>query len=324
MRRAASSVLVIWLVLSVTFFLIRAAPGGPSALLEDEHVAPGDQRDVIASLGLDHGWATQYVHWLTAALRGRMGTSFTYGKPVERVLASHLPASLLLGSSALLFGFGLGILLALSIAPYAASVLDRVTGFVSLVVYSLPHFWLGMMAILLLSYAFPLLPAGHMHSAASPGSADGINALASTLDRLRHLALPTVVLGAPLAAAVFRLLRSSMIEALSSDYIRTARSKGIPRQRVLTIHACYSALPSVIQLLGLSLPVFLSGLLVTEVVFSWPGLGRLTHTAMLSRDYPLALGATTFTSVLVVLGSLVADVLHASIDPRLRTPFDAE
>ena len=184
----------------------------------------------------------------------------------------------------------------------------------SLLLYSMPLFWLGLMAILLFSYRFPVLPASHMHSV----GVESLSGWQRIGDLLRHLVLPALTLGLTLAGATVRFVRNRMLEVLDEGYIRTARAKGLSERRVIWVHALRNALVPVIQLFGLSIPFVLNGSLITEVVFSWPGLGRTTFQAILARDYPLILASTAFTAVLVVTGNFLADVLHAAVDPRVR------
>jgi peptide/nickel transport system permease protein len=178
----------------------------------------------------------------------------------------------------------------------------------------MPTFWLALMAVLLLSYLIPVFPASHMHSP----SADRLSAAGRLFDLLYHLALPALVLGTAAAAGTARFVRNSLLDVLGQDYIRTARAKGLSEPRVLLVHALRNALAPLLQLLGLSLPLLLNGSLVVEVIFAWPGLGRVTFQAIAARDYPVVLATTALSGVLVVAGNLLADLLHVAADPRLR------
>lgn len=314
LRRVGGSLVLLFLVLTLTFFLIHLAPGDPVHLLLDP-ATPEPIREQLRQLwGLDRSLGEQYLHWLAAVLRGDWGTSFNYQEPVTGVLARVFPNTLLLALSAALVAFGLGIPLGLWAARRQNRLPDHALRITSFLFYSLPTFWLALMAILLFSYVLPVLPAGHMRSA----GAETLPAGRRLLDLLHHLVLPATILGVSFAGAVVRFVRNSVLETLDHEYLRTARAKGLTERRVLWVHALRNALVPVLQLLGLQLPALLNGSLVIEVVFSWPGLGRVAFTAVQARDYPLILATTALTGTLVVLGNLMADVLHAATDPRVR------
>jgi peptide/nickel transport system permease protein len=247
-------------------------------------------------------------------LRGDLGVSLYEQRPAARVAAEALPATLLLAATAVLFEYGGGLLLGIAAARRRGSAADQLIRIVSLVLYSLPTFWLGLMAVLLFSYAWPVLPASHMHSV----GAEEMGPLGRLLDLGRHLILPGMVMGLTDAGARARLVRASLIEAMSRDYIRTARAKGLSERRVVWVHGLRTAVIPLVQLLGVALPLLLSGALIVEVVFSWPGLGRLTFTAIQTRDYPLVLCTTAFAGAMVVAGSFAADLALAALDPRVR------
>ena len=187
----------------------------------------------------------------------------------------------------------------------------RATG---LLLYSIPVFWVGLMAILLFSHRWRIFPASHMRSA----NAADLGALAQAVDLLHHLALSALVLGLTAAGGLARFVRNSLLEVLREDYIRSARASGVHERRVVWLHALRNAAAPLLQVFGVTLPMLLSGALVVEVVFSWPGLGRVAYGAVLARDYPLILATTAFTGLVVVLASLLADLLHAFVDPRVR------
>ncbi len=313
-RRLAASLLLLYLVLTVTFFLIHLAPGDPVTVLGE----PGDRQmteRVRTVYGLDRPLAVQYLAWLRAVVIDLdWGTSFTYGRPVTRVIADSLPPTLLLGGAALLVQYAVGLPLGVAAARRHGRAADDWIRVGSLLLYSMPIFWLGLMAILLFASRFPVLPAGHMYSV----GADALSTGERVLDLLWHLVLPALTLGLTMAGATVRFVRNRMLEVLDEGYIRTARAKGLSERRVIWLHALRNALVPVIQLFGLSIPFVLNGSLIVEVVFSWPGLGRTTFQAILARDYPLILASTAFTGALVVVGNFLADALHAAADPRVR------
>lgn len=314
LRRVGGSLVLLFLVLTLTFFLIHLAPGDPAHLLLDPQTPESIREQMRHLWGLDRPLGEQYLSWLGAALRGDWGTSLNYQEPVTGILARVFPNTLVLAVAAALVAFGLGVPLGLWAARKQNRTPDHALRFVSFLFYSLPTFWLALMAILLFSYALPILPAAHMRSPGSEHLASGTR----LVDLLYHLVLPATVLGVSFTGAVIRFVRNSVLETLDQDYLRTARAKGLSERRVLWVHALRNALVPVIQLLGLQLPALLNGSLVIEVVFSWPGLGRIAFTAVQARDYPLILATTALSGALVVLGNLMADLLHAVTDPRVR------
>lgn len=316
LRRVGGALLLVVLVVSLTFFLFHAAPGSPTDhLLAAQATGRAEAKARLdRALGLDRPIHEQYLSWLAGAARGDLGSSFASGRPVARVLAEALPNTLLLGLAALLVDYALALPLGVWAARRRGRAPDQVLRAVSLAVYSIPVFWLALMALLLVALRWPLFPAGHMFS---PG-AEALPPGERLLDLLHHLALPALVLGLATAGGTLRYVRGSLAEALDQDYVRTARAKGLGERRVVVVHGLRNALAPILQVLGVSLPALLNGSLVAEVVFSWPGVGRLAYQAISTRDLPLTLGATALSAVLVVAGSLAADLLHAAADPRLR------
>ncbi|HEY0781976.1 MAG TPA: ABC transporter permease, partial [Thermoanaerobaculia bacterium] len=230
------------------------------------------------------------------------------------IVAEAVPPTLLLAAAALSVELLGALLLGTLSARFRGQALDAALRAVSLLLFSQPIFWTSLMAVLLFSYLWPILPASHMFSI---GSEDA-GGLARLLDLLRHLVLPALLLGLSSAGGIARIVRASLIEAMSQDYIRTARAKGLSERRVLLAHGLRTALVPLTQLLAFSFPALLSGALIVEVIFAWPGLGRLTCGAIQARDYPLVLATTAWSALIVVLGNLAADLLHAWADPRVR------
>jgi peptide/nickel transport system permease protein len=314
-RRLAASLLLLWLVLSATFVLLRLVPGGPAGSLAEQPIPRAEKARLVHAYGLDRPWPEQYVRWLGAvALRGDWGVSFAQLRPVRQVVAEALPATVLLAAAALLVEYGVGIALGVAAARRAGSAVDRAIRLGSLLLYSQPVFWLGLLAILLFSYRLRLLPASHMHSV----GADEMGPGARLADLGRHLVLPALTLGLTAAGGAARFMRASLLDLMGGDYIRTARAKGLSERRVVWVHGVRAALVPIFQYLGVSVPILLSGALIVEVVFSWPGLGRVTFAAILARDSPVVLATTALSAALVLAGSLVADLLHAVVDPRVR------
>ena len=314
LRRLAASLLLLLLVLSTVFFVLRLMPGDPIHLFEGQRLTPAQVHRLQKIYGLDRPLPEQYLAWIAATGRGDFGVSLAQQRPVLGMLLEVLPATGLLAFAALAVEYSAALLLGMVSARRQGSALDHGIRVVTLLLYSQPIFWLGLMAILLFSYAWPVLPAGQMRSV----DADLLSPGGRLLDLLWHLALPALVTGLSATGGTARFLRASLIEVMSQDYIRTARAKGLSERRVLWVHGLRNAAVPLIQVFSLTLPLLLSGALITEVVFSWPGLGRLTFNAILTRDYPLILGSTALSAFLVISCNFLADLLHALVDPRVR------
>jgi peptide/nickel transport system permease protein len=315
LRRLTASFLLLLLILSLTFFLLHLVPGDPFGLFGDRRLRPEQRARLYHIYGLDRPLAEQYLSWITAALRGDWGVSLSQQRSVGAAIAEAVPPTLLLAGAALLVETVAALAMGIAAARWRGRAIDSILRAVSLFLFSQPLFWLSLMAILVFAYLWPILPASHMHSV----GADEKTAFGSLIDLLRHLLLPSLLLGLASAGGVARIVRASLVEVMGQDYVRTARAKGLSERRVLLVHGLRTALVPVIQLFGVSLPSLLSGALIVEVVFSWPGLGRLTFGAIAARDYPLVLATTAWSALLVLLGSLLADLLHAWADPRVRS-----
>lgn len=315
LRRLASTLLLLYLVLTLTFFLLHLAPGDPTQLFENQRVPETVRAQLRHVYGLDRPLLEQYGIWLeSVVLRGDWGVSFRFQESPVAILARAFPNTLVLSLAALLVGYTLALPLGMAAARRRGTAVDHGIRFGSMLVYSLPIFWTGLMAILLFSYAWPVLPAGGTQSV----GADALSSAGRLLDRLRHLVLPALILGSGMAAAMTRFVRNDLLDVLHQDYLTTARSLGVSEGRVLWVHALRNALVPLVQIFGLILPMLLSGALIVEVIFAWPGIGRVTYNALLARDYPLILAAIALSATLVVLGNLLADLLHAAVDPRVR------
>lgn len=310
-RRLVGSVLLVWGVVTVTFFLAHLAPGDPVDLLSDPSMRAEDLASLRERYGLDRPLHVQYVRWLGALASGDLGNSLVRQRPVADILAEAIPHTLRLTGLALLLHFTVGSLLAMAMATRPGRRWTVAADTTSLVLYSLPAFWLGLMLQFVFAYQLRWLPSGGL----PPSGVDGVGAV---VEELRHLAMPVFVLGLSGVASVSRTLRASIVQVLAEDYIRTARAKGLPPSRIFWKHAFRPASVTLITMVGLGLPFLLGGAVATEVVFAWPGMGRVAVEAILTRDYPLILATTAMAAVLVVIGNLLADVGYALVDPRLR------
>jgi peptide/nickel transport system permease protein len=315
LRRLAASLLLLYLVLTATFFLIHAAPGDPVSLFEDQRMTREQRERLHHIYRLDRPLPEQYAAWLGAVvLHGDWGISFSRQIPVTRVIAQFAPATVLLAAGALAVEYAAGLLFGIAAARRHGRATDHLIRIVSLILFAQPIFWVGLMAILLFSFVWPLFPAGGVHSS----GADLLSPAASFVDLLRHLVLPALTLGLATTGSTIRFVRGSLLEVMSRDFIRAARAKGLSETRVVWVHGLRNALTPVIQVFGVTLPRLLGGAVIAEVVFSWPGLGWLTFNAVSNRDYPLVLAVTALSAALVALGNLLADLAHAAADPRVR------
>ena len=305
-------------MVTLTFLLLHLAPGDPTTAYFNPNVPPEVVEAMRRNLGLDEPLHVQYVKWLGAFLTGDFGYSFSQHRPVIESLSRALPNTLLLGGVSLVLIFVAGCAAGVVQAVRQYSALDETLTFGALFVYSMPNFWLALMLVLLVSAPWwpeaLSLPVSGMTSVGH-GS---LGAWGKVVDHARHLVLPSIALGLASAAGVARYTRGSMLEVIRQDYVRTARAKGLSRTRVVLRHALRNALLPVISLLGLYLPLLFGGAVVIEVVFSWPGMGRLLYNGILARDYPLVMAATFSFGALVVVGNLLADLLYAAADPRVR------
>jgi len=315
LRRLTAALAIVFAVVTLSFAAIHLAPGTPFLPGGDRPIDPAVVARLRARFGLDQPLQVQYGRYLTALAHGDLGESFSQRRPVAAAIASALPKTMLLAGTALVIDFLLGIALGVFQAARARRRSDIVFTNATLFLYSLPIFWLGLVLLLVFGQWLRWLPVGGV---IDPVLYHALPLGGKLLDRLRHLALPALTLGLIGAAGTARFQRAALLEALGQDYVRTARAKGLTEPAVLVRHALRDALLPVISLFGLALPFVLTGAVLVETVFAWPGLGKLAADAIAARDYPLVLATTLLASTAVVAGSLVADLLAAAADPRLR------
>ena len=312
--RLLQSLVVVFVVAAASFFLAHLAPGGPFAL-DDPRITEQVRAHWRAQFRLDRPVPEQFVHYLIGLPRGNLGHSFLRRAPVGEVIASAIPRTILLMGFALALSIAVGVALGVYQAVRRGRPLERLLSGVSLFFYSLPDFWLALMMLLTFSVWLPLLPAGGIVDATLH---DYLGFWGRLWDRLRHLVLPAATLTLLTTAAVARYQRAAMLEIVELDFIRTARAKGLRERSVVSRHALRNALLPVITLIGLALPALVGGAVFVEWVFSWPGMGLLAAQAIAARDYPLITATVAVGGVMVTLGSLLADVLYAIADPRIR------
>jgi len=308
LRRLGFAALMLVGVSMILFVIMRLAPGGPEAVLIGGEFSAEAAAQIRTRLGLDRPLALQYATWAGAALRGDLGRSFKTGDPVATLIADRLPPTLQLTGGALLFAILVAIPLGVLAAVRRGTAWDTLGSAVSLFGVSFPSFWLGIMLILLFSEALPWLPPSGLAEYGREGD---------LLSRLRHAVLPTLTLGLIQMAAVMRFTRSSLLEALRQDYVRTARAKGLADGRVVWRHALRNALIPVVTVIGLSLPTLVGGAVLTETVFAWPGIGRLAVGAVFERDYPVIMGVNLVVAAVVITANLLTDLAYTVIDPRI-------
>lgn len=315
-RRLIQAVVIVAIVAAITFALIHLAPGDPfSAILDNPNVSEKVRVTLRAQYGLDRPLPEQFVRYVSALGRGELGWSFSHDRPVGEVLAGALPNTLLLMSVALVGSFLLGILVALIQVARKGTFVDHTLSGITLFFFSMPDFWLGILALLTFTYWIPVFPVG---GAVDPVMHEFLGLGGRIMDRLRHLALPALTLTVLASASVARFQRAALLDVLPADYIRTARLKGLTERQVLRRHALRNALLPIITLIGLSFPALLTGAFFIEKIFAWPGMGYAVINAIGARDYPLVVGGVIIGSIMVTLGSLLADLLYAWADPRLR------
>lgn len=312
--RLWQGVVVVAIVATATFVLVRLAPGDPfAAALENPNISPAIRQQWRAAYGLDGSVASQYGRWITALLRGDLGWSTSTGQPVANAIAHALPFTLLLMGTALTIAFGIGMLLGAWQAARHDRATDRGIGLLTLLGGALPDFWLALVVLLGGAYWWRLFPVGGASDPLLP-----INASLSAYlaDRLRHLALPVLTLVVLITSPVARQQRAALLDRLDAEWVRTARAKGLTASAVFRRHAWRTALGPVITLAGLALPALVGGAVLVERVFAWPGMGQLAAGAIAARDYHLVVGCVMTGAVLVVLGSILADLLSLRLDPR--------
>ena len=312
--RLGQSLIVVFIVTTISFFVIRAAPGDPFSY-DSALITPAVREHWRAQFGYDRPLLEQFARYVASAAHGQFGYSFQMREPVSAALAQAVPRTLLLTSVSLGLSFVLGLAVGVVQAVRRDGWFDRISSGVLVFFYSLPDFWGALMILLVFAYWWPILPAGNI---VDPVLHDYMSGWAAVVDRLRHLILPAASLTLLTTAGISRYQRAAMLEILPSDFIRTARAKGLPERQIIWRHALRTALTPMITLLGLLLPALLGGALFIEKVFSWPGMGLLAANAISARDYDLVTATVVVGSVMVVVGNVVADLLHVALDPRIR------
>ena len=290
-------------VASLVFLLIHLMPGDPVEIMLGESAAPVDRQQLREHLGLDRPLGVQYLDFLGGLARGRLGVSVHSGRPVAELLAERFPATLELTLAAMAMAIAIALPAGLFSAARAGGAADRVSVALSLAGVSVPNFWLGPMLVMLFSVQLGWFPVS--------GRGDWT-----------HLVLPAFTLGASMAGILARMTRATVLEALHADYIRTARAKGVTEPAVLGRHALKNAMTPILSIMGLQFGALLAGSVITETIFAWPGIGRLTVEAIQTRDYPVVQGCVLLIAISYVLANLLVDLAYAWVNPRIR--YDTE
>jgi peptide/nickel transport system permease protein len=309
LRRLLGTVPLLLAISVLLFAVVHLAPGGPlDVYAENPSVTPEALAQIREAYGLDRPLPVQYLRWLGSMLQGEWGYSIRTGRPVTTEILERLPATLLLGGTALALSAALALPIGILTAARRGSALDHALTFLAFTGISIPVFWLALMMQLVFSIQWGVLPAAGYETIGASGFGD----------RLAHLAMPALVLSLATTASWSRFLRSSMVDALKQDFIRTAFAKGHGFAGVLIHHALRNALIPVVTIISLDLASVISGAVITETVFAWPGIGQLFVESMDNRDYPVLMGLMLLGSASLVLANLAADFIYAAIDPRIR------
>jgi len=279
----------------------------------DPNVSPEELKRAKDNIGLNDPFFVQYFNWMSEIAKGNLGYTVKTGEPVAKLIVERLPATLILTGTAFVLAFVLGVPLGVYSATHRYKIPDYVLTVFAFIGISVPSFFLGLGAIFIFALKLGWLPA----SGITTIGAD-YKGIALFLDYLKHVSMPAIVLALPTIAVVMRFTRSSMLEVLNQDFIRTAKSKGVSTRVVHLKHALRNALIPVITIFGLSIPFLFGGAYITEYIFNWPGMGSLGIQAIEGREYPVIMALNLFTSTLVMMGNLTADIMYAWADPRIR------
>jgi peptide/nickel transport system permease protein len=307
LRRFAQAAVVLLGVSLIVFALVQLVPGDPIRSSLGTRFDPETYAALRERAGFDRPLPVQYLTYVGGALTGDLGVSFRTGQPVSTALMERLPATLSLAATALLVALLIAVPLGVLSALRSGRAADHVATVVSQIGVSVPDFWMAILLILLFSGTFGLLPPSGYESL-----------LNDPVAWARHMVLPAVTIGVVSGAILTRFIRAAVLESLGEDYVRTARSKGLGERLVLRRHVLRNALIPIITVTGVQLASLLGGVIVVEVIFAWPGLGRLTLDAVSSRDYPVLQGAVLLFAALFLLVNLLVDLLYAAVDPRIR------
>lgn len=318
-RRVIQAIPILIGISIISFLIVHLAPGSPIDKFRTPRVSEEQLNNLIRMYGLDKSIPEQFLSWFSSFFQfwktdGQghyiaWGYSFTDGRPIMSHIFERIPATMLLMGTALFVTVVIAIPVGVLAAVKQYSWADKVITVLATIGYALPSYWLGIMLLFVFAVDLNLFPLYGMHTL---GGTDDLPDLAW------HMVLPVTSLTIQSVAGWSRYMRASMLEVMRQDYIRTARAKGLPESRVITKHALRNALIPIVTLLGLTIPTLLSGAIITEAIFGWPGLGNMGYQAVIDRDYPLVLAFVMIGGFMVIMGNLIADILYAVVDPRIK------
>lgn len=309
LRRLGQSIVLLIIVSMIGFGVLHLTPGGP---LSQFALTPGMTQEtmnrIAEQMGLNRPLPIQYLDWAWRMLQGDWGISYRDQEPVLKVISRHMFATFLLMISSTVIAIALGTWIGIRGATHRYSAFDYTATVGAMIALSIPTFWFGLVGIYIFSLELGWLPAGNMYTIGNE----------SVLDYLHHLILPSIVLALVNIAIWSRYMRTATLDVINQDFVKTARAKGVSERRILMKHVVGNALLPMVTLAGMQLPNLLSGALITETVFTWPGMGRLFLDSLSYNDYPVVMGLLMFSAIIVLLGNLIADIVAAAIDPRIR------
>lgn len=309
LKRLLNAIPILIGITIISFVIIHMAPGSPlSQYIDDPTLKAEDKANLIKSYGLDQPLHIQYWKWVSGLVQGDFGTSFLKNRPVSELIGERLPNTLLLTVTSFVLAMVIAVPLGILCAVKENSRFDQLVSAVTFVGISIPGFWLGLLLMMFFAVRLGWLPSGGLQT---------INAPFRLTDRVLHLILPVFTIACSEIAVWIRYVRSSMLEVLHQDYMRTAKAKGLRSGRILVVHGLRNGLLPLVTLFGLSLPGFFGGSVIVETIFSIPGMGRLFTEAAFQRDYPVIFAVTTLVAFLYVLGSILSDLSYALLDPRV-------
>jgi peptide/nickel transport system permease protein len=312
-KRLLQALIVLVGVTVVIFVLIHLAPGDPLLQSMDPSVSSEVREEMLEKIGYYDPIHIQYFKWVGRALTGDLGFSIKFKKPVSMVIMEYLPNTMLLGVVSMILSIAIAIPAGIVSATRKNSITDYIVTVFSFLGLSIPAFFFGLLLIKWFAYDMAIFPVSGMISIGK-----NLSGMSRYLDILRHLVLPALVLALLQTATLMRYTRSSMIEVIDQDYIRTARAKGVKEKIVIYRHAFRNALISIITIITMQIPFLFSGAVLTETIFVWPGIGRINYNAIIGRDYPLIMGIMLLLAVIILGSNFLADILYAVADPRIR------
>jgi peptide/nickel transport system permease protein len=313
LKRLAISLLIVWGIITISFVVMHLAPGDPASIYIRPDIDPKVAENIQSQLGFNQPIWKQYLLWTKEIVKGNFGLSYVHQRPINDLLADTIPNTLRLTLTVFIFQFVVGIGLGIISAIKYKTRTDHLINGIMLFFYSMPGFWLAIVSILFFSLKLGWLPSSQMQSMHE------IHGFwAGLWDQIKHLILPVAVLSTPFIAYTTRFVRDSLIKELNQPYIFAAQTYGLKRSKIVYHYALKSALLPLVTLVGLYLPFMLGGAVITEYIFAWPGMGRITVNAIFTHDYALILATTIIAAIAVIIGNYISDILYAMADPRIR------